>query len=990
MWFGVLGPVAARHADGSEVALGGPKVRTLLALLLADAGHVISTDRLIDGLYGDEPPESAANALQSQVSRLRRSLGGLIELHPTGYRLAIDPSDVDAFRFEELARDGRQALDAGNASRAEKLLGAALELWRGPAEVDSARLDELRMAAVEDHIEAQLALNGPDLGKLQELVAAYPLRERLRGQLMRALAASGRQAEALTAFEDARRTLADELGADPSAELAETHLAILKGQTIAVNPVPAQLTSFVGREPELARVRALLEANRLVTLTGPGGTGKTRLAVEAAGRLSDVCFVELSGVVDELSQVVLAALGLREPARSRRQVAPPIDRLVAALTDRPMVLVFDNCEHVIEAAAQLTGRLLAAHAGLRILATSREPLGITGETLFAVPQLTIEPAIRLFTDRAKAVRADFEADEGDIAHICQALDGLPLAIELAAARVRSLPVAQVAARLEDRFALLSKGSRAAEARHRTLRAVVEWSWDLLDDDERAVASRLTVFAGGARLADAESVCGLPDTMDLLASLADKSLLEVSGDRYRMLETIQAFCAEHLGVQTSQTRRAHAQHFLGFARESNKHLLGAEQLSWLAAIDAEHDNLQAALRWAVEADVDLALQLVGALSTYWWMRGRRSDGAQLCFDLAVKIGPDDLTEDRVLCVLNALAANSLPDHLQSVKTWAANRTGPPMYPFTTVLLAPVVGPPAPRVAEVLIGDDPWSQALAPLGRGYQQLFDGDIAIAERTWTTALAEFRAIGERWGIMQVLSELGTITSWRGDHARAIAMLDEAISLVGALGATEDLCDMLSRRADCRLNAGDLAGAGADHHQVLTLANRHATPLFQSAAHSGMANAARLRGDLRAARELAELALAECGTGWFGPDWARSQILVGLGWIACAEGNSAEAVSRLAEAMKDAIGWGNVPLAGAVTEALSGVALLNGEPEQAARLLGAGAALRGIAVVCADGVTRVTEAATAMIGADAFASAYAEGQAMSRPEALRLASASL
>jgi predicted ATPase/DNA-binding SARP family transcriptional activator len=985
VWFGILGPVEARHADGTPVALGGPRVRTLLALLLADAGHVVSTDRLIDGLYGETPPEGAANALQSQVSRLRRSLGGLVELHPAGYRLAIEKSDVDAFRFEELARDGRQALNAGNPGQAEKLLGAALELWRGPAEVDSARLDELRMAAVEDHAEAQLALGGPDLARLQELVAAYPLRERLRGQLMRALAASGRQAEALTSFEDARRMLAEELGADPSPELADAHLAVLKGHSAEVNRVPAQLTSFVGREPELARVTELLKANRLVTLTGPGGTGKTRLAVEAAARLNDVCFVELAGVVDELPQVVLATLGMREPARSHRQVAPPIERLLAALTDRPMVLVFDNCEHVIDAAAQMTGRLLAAHAGLRILATSREPLGITGETLFPVPQLDIEPATRLFTDRAKAVRSDFEADEKDIAHICRALDGLPLAIELAAARVRSLPVSQVAARLEDRFALLSKGSRAAEARHRTLRAVVEWSWDLLDDNERLLASRLTVFAGGATLTDAESVCGLPDTLNLLTGLVDKSLVEVSGDRYRMLETIRAFCAEHLDAQTHRT---HALHFLDFARRANTHLLGAEQLSWLAAMDAEHDNLQAALRWAVEVDEALALQLVGALSTYWWMRGRRFDGAQLCYDLAVRIEPDDLTEEAVLCVVNALAAHSMPDHLAALKSWAANRTGPPQHPFTTVLLAPIVGPPAPQVGERLIGDDPWSQALAPLGLGYQELFDGNVNKAEQTWTTALAKFRAIGERWGVMQVLSELGTITSWRGEHARAIAMLDEAIIMVGALGATEDLCDMLCRRADCRLNAGDPAGAATDYNHVLTLANRLATPILRSAAHGGLAAVARRRGEFAEARELAELSMAECGTGWFGPDWARSQLLIELGRIACAQGNAGEALAWLAEAFEDAIGWNNLPLAGAVAEALGGVALLNGEPAHAAKLLGAGAALRGIASVSSADVVQLTEAVTAVLGAEAFSIAYTEGLALNRTAALALTSA--
>jgi predicted ATPase/DNA-binding SARP family transcriptional activator len=985
VWFGILGPVQARHADGGEVTLGGPKVRTLLALLLADAGRVVPAERLIDGLYGQSPPEGAANALQSQVSRLRRSLGGLVELHPAGYRLAVDPSDVDAVRFTELAREGRQALAQGNPNQASRLLGEALQLWRGPAEVDGERLDELRLAATEDHIEAQLALGSPDLPRLRELVAGNPLRERLRGQLMRALAASGRQAEALTAFEDARRMLADELGADPSAELAETHVAILNGQQPVAAPVPAQLTSFVGREPQLAGLGELLASNRLVTLTGPGGTGKTRLAVETAARLpGEVCFVELADAVDDLPQVVLTALGMREPAR-QRQVAPPIDRLVAALTDRPIVLVIDNCEHVIDAAAQLAARLLAAHKGLRILATSREPLGITGETLFTVPQLDLEPAKRLFLDRARSVKPGFTADDAEIAHVCRALDGLPLAIELAAARVRALTLPQLTERLADRFALLSKGSRAAEARHRTLRAVVEWSWDLLDPDERLLAARLTVFAGGATLADAEHVCGLPDTLDLLTGLVDKSLVEMSGDRYRMLETIRAFCTERLD-DAQAIRRAHAEHFLSFAREANAHLLSAQQLTWLAKMDPEHDNFHAALRWAADTDTDLALQLIGALSTYWWMRGRRYDGAQLCFDLATRIGPDGEGEEFVLCVLNAMAAGSLPDHVRAVRKWSDRRDGPPKYQFTTVLLAPVVGPPEDDVAEKLIGPDPWSKALEPLGHAYQDLFQGRVELAEQRWATALDRFRAIGERWGVMQVLSELGRITSWRGAHARALDMLDEAIDLVATLGATEDLCDMLGRRAECKVNSGDLAGAATDYEQVRALAARLATRGMLTEADLGLASVARHTGDLATARRLAGQALHECEPGWFGPEWARSQILVELGWIACAEGDPAEATTWLRQAVADSVRQHNMTMAGTAVEALAEVALSLSRPLLAARLLGAGVALRGIEIAGAPDVVRVTAAAIAASGPDEFATAYSEGLRMSRDQALRLA----
>jgi DNA-binding SARP family transcriptional activator len=463
MRFGILGPTQVWHGDGREVPVGGRRLRALLVLLLVDAGKVVTAERLIDGLHGGNPPGGAANALQSQVSRLRSLLreedrpGSPVESHPAGYRLAVQAGEVDAGRFERLAAEGRRALAAGEAPRAAGLLRQALDLWRGPALADledlpfaraqAVRLEELRVGAVEDRVEAELALGGdPTLvAELEQLVAAYPLGERLRGQLMRALYAGGRQAEALAVLEDGRRTLAEELGADPSAELAAVHLAVLRadptlapgagrGAVTAPQGLPAQLTSFVGRAEEVRRVGKLLGEARLVTLTGPGGAGKTRLAVEAAGREpGDVCFVELAPVADgaDLPQALLGALGLRDagllspPGPQRRGPPDSTARLVAALSDRRMLLVLDNCEHLVEAAARLSQRLLSACPMLRILATSREALGITGETLWPVPALALPPpgtppaeaigypAVRLFADRAAAVRPDFAVDAAD-------------------------------------------------------------------------------------------------------------------------------------------------------------------------------------------------------------------------------------------------------------------------------------------------------------------------------------------------------------------------------------------------------------------------------------------------------------------------------------------------------------------------------------------------------------------------------------------------
>jgi predicted ATPase/DNA-binding SARP family transcriptional activator len=958
--FGILGEVEARQADGTILALGGPKVRTLLTLLLADAPRVVSSDRLIDGLYGGDPPENAANALQALVSRLRRSLAGLVERTPQGYRLVIDPQDVDAHRFEALVASGRP--------------GEALSLWRGPlpAELGDAyitRLEELRLTALADDIEESLGT--ASVPRLQQLVAEYPLRERFRGQLMRALAAGGRQAEALTAFEDARRTLADELGADPSAELAGTHVAILRSEAVTVTPVPAQLTSFVGREEDLAQVSDLLTRYRLVTLTGPGGTGKTRLTVEAVRSLTDVCFVELAKTED-VSQGVLDALGLRDSRT--RPAATPVERITAALADRPILLVLDNCEHVIDDAAHLAAALLARCPSLKILATSREPLGITGEALYPVPRLTSELAVRLFNDRATAARSDF-AD--DVRHICAALDGLPLAIELAAARVRSLSVKDIAARLDDRFGLLSKGSRTAEARHRTLRAVVEWSWDLLDADERALAARLTVFAGGATLADARDVSGLPE--DVMASLVDKSLVEIVGDRYRMLETIRAFCAAHLGDDTARMRRAHAEHFLAFAAHASAFLLGKDQLDWLDRLEAEHDNLHAALRWAVAADPALALQLVSAISTYWWMRGRRFEGAQLCLELAEKLGtaPAGLAEEFVLCIVNALSARGdgpLRAQLAAIHDWGRDRKAPPRHPFVTVVVAPAVGPPPPENAPLIIGTDPWSRALEPLGRSFHESFGGDVNAAYHSLTDALDRFRALGERWGTTQCLNELAVIVSWRGDHDRAISLLDEAIVLVGALGSSDELGEMTARRADCLLRAGNLAEAAEGYRRVEALAGRLATPGLLVGAHLGLATLARRGGDLAEARRLCLLALDECGSGWFGPDWTRSKIFVALAWVACAEKKGDEAGDWLNQALEDATRWDSCPLRALATEALAGTALLDGDAARAARLLGTATRLRGMAITGDADVAAVSSAATALIGPEAFSVCYRQG----------------
>ncbi|MEU1646604.1 BTAD domain-containing putative transcriptional regulator [Micromonospora zamorensis] len=946
MRFRILGPTQVVLADGREVPVGGPRLRALLALLLLDAGRVVSAERLIDGLYGEHPPRGASNALQSQVSRLRQALPAghdPVEFHPAGYRLAVDPDDVDAYRFERLARAGRRALVDGDWPRAAAVLREALELWRGPALADAvgaagapaqaARLDELRLAAIEDRVEADLALGAQSalIAELRELVVAHPLRERSRGQLMRALAALGRPAEALAEFEDARHTLAEQLGVDPSAELAAVHLAVLRGEerAAAEQALPSQLTTFVGREEELKRVRALLGERRLVTLTGPGGAGKTRLAIEAAGRVDgDVRFVELAGLADgsDVPQAVLSALGLRDaglraPAEPGRQST---DRLVEALAERRLLLVLDNCEHVIADVARLAARLLGACPALRVLATSREPLGLAGEALCPLSGLTLPPpdastenaddyaAVSLFAQRAADVAPDFTVTEANVdvvLRICRTLDGLPLAIELAAARLRALPVAEVAARLDDRFRLLSMGSRAASPRHRTLRAVVEWSWDLLDDAERRLARRLTVFAGGATLEAAGRVSGLPaaEFVDALSGLADKSFVELTGGRYRMLETVRAFCAERLAEagEADQLRRAHTAYFLEFAWTASDHLRRAEQLHWLRRLDAERDNLHAALRRATAAgDAPDAAGLVAALSFYWWLRGMRGEAARLAANVLDLLGaeaPPGLSEEFALCVYNSSLAGA--GHLPSLgnqRSVIRSLDRAPRQPFLLYLSGISTGPPsggAEHVEELmrelrrLVGPDVWINALGAMGSGSALMWSGEWDRARSALTTALDGFRSTGDRWGCMITLGALGELAAWQGDPETAGAHMDEAMGLVEALGSAVDQADMLRTRGEIRLRAGDLAAARDDFAGALLLAQRSGAPEFVASARLGLAQVARLRGDLVEARRLCEEALVGGLTGWYVGEATRSEIILVLDEI--TEQEKAEAASR-------------------------------------------------------------------------------------------------
>ncbi|SCG40198.1 ATP-binding protein [Micromonospora humi] len=1042
MHFGVLGPTQAYAADGTALPVGGGRLRALLVLLLLDAGRTVSPQRLVDGVYGARPPQGAANALQSQVSRLRRLLPAAhIEFGPAGYRLDVDPQRVDVHRFTALAGAGRAALAAGDPADGARLLREALGLWRGEpladvaaapfAAVEAARLRQLRLAAVEDRVEAELASGPPGaplVAELRALVAAHPLRERLHGQLMRALHGAGDRAEALAVFARAREVLAEELGADPSAQLVALHTTLLRDDAAppsGVARLPTPLTSFVGRDRELARVGALLASARLVTLLGPGGAGKTRLAVAAASRHdTPVCLVELASVPpgSAVAPAVLAALDLRDSGlRAAGRPRDLTDRLVAALTDRRLLLVLDNCEHVVDDAARLTARLLSAAPGLRVLATSREPLGLTGEACcpvggLPVPAGPVPPAaatgyagVRLFTERAVDVAPGFTLDADTVAavlRICRTLDGLPLALELAAARLRALPVAEVAARLHDRFRLLSRGDRAAPARHRTLEAVVGWSWELLDAPQRRLAARMGVFAGAVDLAAVQAVCAPADddVTDALTGLVDKSLVEAAGGRFRMLETIRAYAVARLhdAGDAARVRAAHTAYFLDLARAGDAGLRGVGQDRWLRRLDAARDDLHAALRRAVDdGDTATALRLVAASAFYWWLRGLRGEGAALAARLVDRLdgAPADLDEEYAMCLLVATLAGA--GDASAVATagrilWDRDR--PPRHPFLLYLSGMASGPPPPhRLAlltdragrEWLLGADPWSRALGALGTATVHLLHGRHERARADLTDALAGFRALGERWGMILALSTLAETAYREGDADTAAAPMAEALRLAEQLGSTLDLAELLRTRADGRLLVGDLAGAGDDYRRVRRIAGPAGAPELVAAADLGLGEIARRDGDTDRARALCERALTRCPSGWFGAEMVRLAAQVTLGRLAAAAGDAAAARAHYLRVLTATVGVWDVPTVLAAVDGLLRPLLDAGGHERAARLLGATSALlAGTGAADAPGRAPVADALRAHLGAAAFAAAFSRGAGLTRPRAVALLNA--
>ncbi|WP_218022227.1 BTAD domain-containing putative transcriptional regulator [Nocardia amamiensis] len=1038
---GMLGPLEIRVDDGGLIAVPGTRLRALLIALALEPGRVVPKATLVDWIWGEQPPSDAANALQALVSRLRRVLpDGSLDAQPGGYRLTVEPSAVDASRFEQLLDQARSSDDAQRA----RLLREALDLWRGAlmqdleirdsAAVDAlvARFEGLRLAALEDRYEAEIRLGrGSELvAELTELVARHPVRERLVAALMRALGGAGRGAEALIVYQRAREALADTLGVDPSPELSALHVALLRGEVRAEENdrrtnLRAELTRFVGKYADIAAVRELIANHRLTTLTGPGGSGKTRLAMETARTLLDdlpdgAWLVELAsvGASGDIAQSALAALGLRDALLGGAPNAEPMDRLIAAIRERETLVILDNCEHVIESAAAFAHRLLGECHRLRILATSREPLGITGEALWQVEPLALpgedadsgeiesSPAVQLLRDRAGAVRKDLAADAralSTMARVCRALDGIPLAIELAAARLRTMSLDQLANRLDDRFRLLTGGSRTAIPQHRTLRAVVDWSWELLTDAERMVLRRLAVFSGGASLDAAEQVCvgggheGQDggknvaverwEVLELLTALTEKSLLvtaEDSGPRYRMLDTIKQYALDRLveAGESDPARRAHLAYFTGLAETAEPHLRRAEQLEWLATLEIEHDNIAVAMRGALAGgDAAGAMRLAAAAGWYWWLSGHKAEGMELVTAAADASGDvDDATRATVYGLAVHFVSSGRNDEYQ-VEEWIHKayrfsrgiRAGHPALAFVSALERLLQGPDEylPAFEALLTDDDPWVRALARLQLGKMRIVLGrEGRDADAYLETALAEFRALGERWGISFALTELANRIATRGEFASACKLFEQAIAVVTEVGAIEDVVAMRSRQAQLYWLSGDIAAGAAAMAEAQQCADRVAWPNALAELALAKADLARWSGDTEQAYEQIGVATTMLGSQAEQPH-ISAVIHSLLGYLA---NGPSEARELHAAAFQAASATGHAPLVAQVLVGVADLALRDQEYEQAVRLLAASAEVRGLPDRSQPDTARIEQTARHRLGEARFTEATREG----------------
>lgn len=889
MEFRVLGPLEV-VADGEPLALGPPQQRAVLALLAMHANHVVSTDRLIDSIWGGTPPASAKQALRLYISKLRRLLEPAHDGSPMvlvtrrpGYVLEIDPEQLDVERFERAVADARSSDDAVHQ---EQMLDAALQLWRGPPYADFTyedwasneihRLDELRLEAIELHVRVELELgsNAVVIGRLQELTAEHPLRESLRASHMLALYRVGRQAEALRVFQDLRSVLADELGIEPTEELRRLEDQMLlhdpaldasTGPGAILHNLPTSTASFVGRHAELDELTDLVRQQRIVTVTGPPGIGKTRLAVEAASHLTEhfadgVWLVELA----QLSDPALVERSVASVLEVRGQAGGAVtDRLAEYLRQRRMLIVLDNCEHLLDAVADFVAAVIPTATGVHLLLTSREIVRIAGEFNYPLapmpfpdPESELEledalsfSAVELFRQRAAAAHPAFRIDSGSIEPVvrcCVRLDGLPLAIELAAARTRTLPINEIVDGLDHRFRLLPRGERGALPHHRTLEEAVGWSYDLASPQEQKLFELTSVFVGGF---DAEAVMALATGSDAderavietLSALVDKSMVSTEtlgngGLRYGMLETLRAYGQDRLDAtgNGADARLRHARYFLSLARTADEKLEGPEQIEWSKRLAAEEDNLRAALGWSLRSgSTEIGLELAGRLGRFWnlhgdWMEGRVWLGRLL--QAGVDVPP------LVLGMAHHSAGTLAMQQDDFDEAGELLRAGLDLYRRagdinrTADALNNLAGLAIDR-GELTEARDLYEEALRTkeeagtsdrsmlINLGWLALETGDSKGARAKFGAALARSGEDGGVDAIAWSWLGLGVVAWIEGDLAEAGRSFDESVALWHQLDAKPSLVYGLVGQALVGRDRGDIGVATASAEQALDLA---------------------------------------------------------------------------------------------------------------------------------------------------------------------------
>jgi predicted ATPase/DNA-binding SARP family transcriptional activator len=807
MEFRILGPIEATADGGRALDLGGPKPRALLAHLLLGAGRPISRDALVDELWGERPPPTARDSLNVHAGLLRRALGKRLRTVSGGYQVEVGVEELDATRFE--ARVEAVRSHAGDPAETAQALSLALGLWRGPvfggipvgptAGAAGARLEELRLTALENRVEADLAL-GRHLDLVPELtglLASNPSRERVAGHLMLALHRSGRSADALAVYAATCRVLDAELGVDPGEAFTQLSRAIHRDDPTLAAPGPPLFPSmagrFIGRREELERAGELLASSRLLTLSGVGGCGKTRLGLELArmaapAQPGGVFLADLGplGPGASVSRQVAAILGVRE-----RRGASLVSLLATRLRHHRALLVLDNCEHLVEGCAELCSQLLEMAPGLRILATSREPLGISGEVVFTVPGLGVPDAVRLLVDRAASARPGFAlapADADVASALCRRLDGLPLAIELAAARMSSLSLQEVASRVDERLDALG-GSRSVAARHRTMRASIEWSHELLDESERVVFRRLGVFAGGFSSDAARAVAGGweplardADVLGVCGRLVDKSMLvfESGPERtgYRMLEIVRQFSAEQLAQagEGAATSAHHASWYHSFVPDA-KTWGGPDQPLWMDRLRREVDNVHAALAWYFGEgwDAERALEMAGRMWFFWYMAGRVGEG-RIWLSRALAATSAEPRATRGLAVRGAAALCRITgDFVEALR----------------------LGEESLSISRSLGDERGVAAALNNLC--ITAMMTGDLGAARLHGEQGLELIERSGDHHGIATSLNNLGLVARISGDLDRALDLFTKARANYGLGSDRRGLAAALSNLAIVR-----------------------------------------------------------------------------------------------------------------------------------------------------------------------------------------------